>query len=176
MPLGDNCASAKEELFLPGISPYLKCNLHQQIFVDKKTGKKLCSHCRDGKNYEERIVENWPAEIATWMERNGFSLNLIPEHYPLCSKIVSGKNPIILSPTSQTEYKIRPGVNLNYQKILLDATVSNETKTIYWFLDGKLVFSGKPTEKAFFTPTHGIHRVLCTDDQGRSSEVRFIVK
>ena len=136
----------------------------------------MCSHCRDGKNYEERTVEKWPAEIATWMERNGFSLNLIPEHYPLCSKIVSGKNPIILSPTSQTEYKIRPGVNLNYQKILLDATVSNETKTIYWFLDGKLVFSGKPTEKAFFTPTHGIHRVLCTDDQGRSSEVRFIVK
>ncbi|MBC8185946.1 penicillin-binding protein 1C [candidate division KSB1 bacterium] len=176
MPLGEYCASAKDELFLPGISPYLKCNLHQLIFVDVKTGKRLCSHCRDGKNYEERIVEKWPAEIATWMARNGFSLDLIPEHYPLCSKIVSGKKPIILSPTSQTEYKIRPGVNLKYQKILLDATVSNETKTIYWFLDGKLVFSGRPTEKAFFTPTHGIHRVLCTDDQGRDSEVRFVIK
>ncbi len=176
MPLGEFCASAKEELFIPGYSPYKKCNLHQQILVDKKTGKRLCSHCRNGKNYEEKIVEKWPSEIATWMERNGFSLDLIPEHYPLCSKIVSGKKPIILSPTSQTEYKIRPGVNLKYQKILLDATVSNETKTIYWFLDGKLIFLGKPTKKAFFTPTPGIHHIICSDDQGRSSEVRFIVK
>jgi penicillin-binding protein 1C len=176
MPLGENCVSAKAELFIPGISPYLKCNLHQQIFVDTKTGKRLCSHCRVGKNYEGKIVEKWPVEIATWMERNGYRLDLIPEHYPLCSKIISGKNPIILSPTAQTEYKIRPGIDLNFQKILLDATVSNDTKTIYWFLDGKLIFSGKPIEKVFFSPTQGIHNLICTDDQGRSSDVRFTVK
>jgi penicillin-binding protein 1C len=176
MPLGENCVSAKEELYIPGISPYLKCNLHQQIFVDTKTEKRLCSHCRVGKNYEGKIVEKWPVEIATWMVRNGYRLDLIPEHDPLCFKIMSGKKPIILSPTAQTEYKIRPGINLKYQKILLDATVSNETKTIYWFLDGKLIFSGKPTDKAFFIPTQGIHSVICTDDQGRSSDVRFTVK
>ena len=176
MELGKYCASAKDELYLPGISPNLKCTIHQKILVDKKSGKRLCSHCRNGKKYEERIIEKWPVEIATWMERNGFPIDFIPEHYPLCSKILSGNKPIILSPTAKTEYKIRKNVDLKYQKILLDATVSNETKTIYWFLDGKLVFSGKPTKKAFIIPRLGTHHIICTDDQGRSSEVLFTVK
>ena len=128
------------------------------------------------KDYEKKVVEKWPAEIATWMERNGFPIDFIPEHYPLCSKIVSGKKPIILSPTAKTKYKIRPDLDLLYQKILLNASVSNETKKVYWFLDGKLVSSGKPTEKVFILPTPGDHHVLCTDDEGRSSEVSFTIK
>ena len=175
MPRSDYCSSAKEELYLPGISPHQPCTIHQQILVDKKTGTRLCSHCRKGKKYDEIIVEKWPAEIATWMERNGYSLDYIPEHYPACPKILAGKEPIILSPTADTEYKIRPAVDIKYQKILLDATVSNDTKTIYWFLDGKLIFSGQPTQKAFFTPASGKHRVICSDDQGRSAEVEFSI-
>ena len=44
------------------------------IMVDKKTGKRLCSHCRSGHDYNEKIVVNWPVEIATWMERNGYAV------------------------------------------------------------------------------------------------------
>jgi len=176
MPLSKNCASAKDELYLPGISPNQKCNIHQLILVDKKTGKRLCSHCRIGRKYEEKIVEQWPAEIATWMERNGYPIEKIPEHFASCSKLASGEKPIIRSPSANTEFKVRPTVDLKYQKILLDASVSNRTKKIFWFLDGKLIFSEEPTQKVFVTPKIGSHNLMCMDDEGRASEVKFVVK
>jgi len=67
-------------------------------------------------------------------------------------------------------------VDLKYQKILLDASVSNRTKKIFWFLDGKLIFSGHPTQKIFITPKIGSHNLMCMDDEGRVSEVKFVVK
>jgi penicillin-binding protein 1C len=176
MPLSKYCASAKEELCLPGKSPIQKCNIHQVIFVDKKTGSRLCSHCRIGRTYNEKIVEQWPAEIATWMARNGYPIEKIPEHFPGCSKLAAGDKPIIQSPSTNTEFKIRPAVALKYQKILLDASVSNRTQKIFWFLDGKLIYSGTPTEKIFIMPKIGSHNLLCMDDEGRASEVKFVVK
>jgi penicillin-binding protein 1C len=176
MPLSSNCASAKDELYLPGISPNQQCNIHQLILVDKKTGKRLCSHCRIGRKYEEKIVEQWPAEIATWLERNGYPVEKIPEHFAGCPKLASGEKPVIRSPSDNTEFKIRPTVALKYQKILLDASVSNRTKKIFWFLNGKLIYSGVPAQKVFITPKIGSHNLMCMDDEGRASEVKFLVK
>jgi penicillin-binding protein 1C len=171
-----HCSATKEELYLPGTSPNKPCSIHKVIWVDKETGKRLYPYCRIGREYEERIVERWPAGIATWLEKNGYPVDTIPEDHPKCTKIAPGEAPIIQSPTSNAEYKIRPGVNLKYQKILLDASVSNQIQTIYWFLDGHLIFSGKPTEKVFIIPTPGAHILICMDGEGRSSETRFIVR
>jgi len=175
MPASEFCVSRKDELFLPGVSPHYPCTIHQLVLIDKKTGKRLCTHCRSRRAYVEKIVEHWPAEIATWRERNGYPLAAIPEHYPHCAKVVSGKGPVIHSPSAGTEYQIRPGVDLKYQKILLDAAVSNQTKKIYWFMNRKLIFSGKPTAKVFITPTPGKHTLMCMDDEGRSSEMELII-
>ncbi len=176
MPLSKNCASAKDELYLPGISPNQECNIHQLILVDKKSGKRLCSHCRIGRKYAEKIVEQWPVEIATWLARNGYPIEKIPEHFAGCSKLASGEKPIIRSPSDNAEFKIRPTVALKYQKILLDASVSNRSKKIFWFLNGKLIYSGAPTQKVFVTPKIGNHNLMCMDDEGRASEVKFVVK
>ena len=171
-----NCPETKEELYIPGVSPAKVCNIHRKIDIDKKTGKRLCSICRQGREFETKIVCQWPAEIASWMERNGFPVDDIPEHFPDCPRILSGGRPVILSPTAQTVYKIRRGVDVAYQKILLEATVSNDTKNIFWLLDGKLVAEVDPKEKIFITPEPGKHRITCLDDLGRSAEVRFVVK
>jgi penicillin-binding protein 1C len=176
MALSNYCALVKEELYLPGKSPIEKCNIHQMILVDKKTGSRLCSHCRIGRTYDEKIVEQWPAEIATWMERNGYPIEKIPEHFSGCSKLASGEKPIIRAPSANTEFKIRPAVALKYQKILLDASVSNRTEKIFWFLNGKLIYSGVAAEKIFIEPKIGTHNLKCMDDEGRMSEVKFVVK
>ncbi|MFQ5770355.1 MAG: penicillin-binding protein 1C, partial [bacterium] len=176
MPVSKFCVSRKEEWFLPGISPNQPCTIHQLILVDQETGQRLCSHCRIGREYTEKIVEHWPAEIATWMARNGSPIDKIPAHYAKCSKMVAGEGPIIQSPTANTEFKIRPNVDLKYQNILLDASVSNRTKTIYWFQNGHLIFSGSPNEKVFLKATKGAHTLLCMDDEGRSSEVKIFIK
>ena len=176
MVLSKNCVSAKDELYIPGKSPNQPCNIHRLILIDKKTGKRLCSHCRIGRKYDEKIFEQWDAEIATWLERNGYPVEKIPEHFPGCSKVASGEKPVIRSPSADAEFKIRPAVDLKYQKILLDASVSNRTKKIFWFLDGKLIFSGAATQKVFIMPKLGGHKLICMDDEGRASEVKFVVK
>lgn len=175
MPLSEYCASAIDELSIPGVSPHQPCTLHQLVLVDQKTGQRLCSHCRIGRKYSEKIFEHWPAEIASWLTRNGRVIDPIPEHFIHCSKIVTGEGPVIHSPTANTEYKIRPGVNLDYQKILLDASVSNQTQKIFWFLNNRLIYSGVPNRKVFLTPQQGRHTLMCVDDEGRSSEVRIVI-
>ncbi len=170
------CPSTREEFYVPGRSPVAPCRLHQIVLVDKKTGYRLCSHCKLGRDYTERVVAHWPAEIAVWLEKNGYPLDDIPEHLPGCSRPAAGEAPVIRSPQPRAEYRLRKGVPARFQQILLDASVSNQTKTIYWFVDGEMIFQGPPTERVFLTPVPGTHTLLCMDDEGRASEVEITVR
>ena len=123
-----------------------------------------------------KVFEIWPPKIATWMERSGISVDRIPEHYQECSRFAAGAGPVIHSPSVNCEYAIRQGVDTEYQKILLEASVSNDTRNIFWFLDSKLIFHGPPTEKVFITPVSGRHTLVCMDDEGRSTEMTLMVR
>jgi penicillin-binding protein 1C len=170
------CPSSREEMFIPGHSPVGPCTLHEIVLVDHKTGYRLCSHCKQGRDYEEQVVAHWPAEIAVWLEKNGYPVDAIPEHLPSCTRLAAGEPPVIHSPQPDTEYRLRKGVPPAFQKILLDASVSNQTSKIYWFLNGEMIFDGDPTERVFMTPSPGRHTLLCMDDEGRSSEVTIQVR
>lgn len=176
MPLSQYCRHSKRELYIPGVSPNQQCTFHRAIAIDKETGTRLCPHCRIGRSYETKIFIVWPPEIATWLERNGISVDKLPPHYPECSQIVSGDGPIIHSPSADSEYIIRKNVDIEYQKILLEASVSNDSRNIFWFLDSKLIFNGSPTEKVFITPTPGKHKLACMDDEGRVTEMILKIK
>lgn len=175
MPATERCAATVDEMFVEGISPNLSCTMHELILVDSATGERLCNHCRSGRKMVERVITHWPTQIATWMERNGFQLERIPEHNMQCALIGTGDAPMIISPADKSQFKIRDGVKLDYQKILLDASVSNDTHTIYWFLNRKLIYSGDPSQRVFITPTRGSHTLICVDDAGRSSQITMTV-
>jgi penicillin-binding protein 1C len=175
LPMSPYCDASKTELYLPGISPQQECNIHRCVLVDDKSGYRLCPHCREGHKYHAVIYEQWPPQMATWMERNGYSITQIPAHNPKCTSLADGDGPVIYSPLARCDYKLRPGVDLKYQKILLDAKVSNSTANIYWFLDHNLIYSGPPTSQLFVTPTLGSHELICMDDEGRSATVTLNV-
>lgn len=176
MPATERCAATVDEMFIEGISPNLSCTMHELIYVNGATGERLCNHCRNGHKIAERVITQWPTQIATWMERNGFAVERIPEHNVQCALIRTGDSPVIISPADKSQYRVRDGVKLEYQKILLDASVSNDTHTIYWFLNRKLIYSGDPSERFFITPTRGAHTLICMDDAGRSSQVTMTVE
>jgi len=171
MELSPYCRHSKNELYVPGVSPNQQCTMHKAIAIDKETGMRLCSHCRIGRDYETKIFVVWQPEIATWMERNGILVDKLPPHYSECSQVASGDGPVIRSPSAGSEYMIRQGVDIGYQKILLEASISNDSRSIFWFLDSKLIFNGSPTEKVFITPTSGNHKLVCMDDEGRATEM-----
>ncbi len=176
MPLSAHWPTAKIDSYIPSVSPNTPCSRHKLITIDDQTGTTLCSHCRIGRTYQRVIFEEWPAEIATWLNRNGFAIQPIPPHNPDCSGVVARQGPIIRSLSGDSEYHIRAGVPLAYQKILLEASVSNRTKEIFWFVDGQLIFKGDPTEPVFLTPIAGKHLLTCVDDEGRSTSRTLAIK
>ena len=182
-----HCPAHKSDVYIPGISSVAICAIHKRIYVDGDTGYSLCSHCRnlptvasteDAENYttrtahnsvETKIFEEWPAEAATWLAKNGFAVPVLPEHNPLCTGTIAGTAPVILSPTEDTVYYIRDGVPLAHQKIQLSASTSNRTQQLFWFLDGELIFKGNAGEQYWLTPVKGEHTLTCVDAEGRSA-------
>ena len=180
-----HCPTRKNDVYIPGISPVKACAIHKRVYIDEVTGYSLCSHCRNlpttEKNYDQgprdrhntnvqtKIFEEWPAEAATWLAKNGFAVPVLPKHNPLCTGTIAGTAPVILSPTADTVYYIRDGVPLEQQKIQLSASTSNRTQQLFWFLDGELIFKGNAGQPYWFTPVKGEHTLTCVDAEGRST-------
>ena len=176
-PISAHCPTRKSTVYISGVSPVATCTIHKRVSIDETTGYSLCSHCRnldttvsrDG--YKTVIFEEWPAEAATWLAENGFAVPVLPEHNPLCNGTIAGTAPVILSPTENTVYYIRPGVPLENQKIRLSASASNRTQELFWFLDGALIFKGNAGQQYWLTPVKGKHLLTCVDAEGRSASL-----
>ena len=176
-PVSPHCPTRKSDVYIPGISPVATCTMHKRIYIDEATGYSLCSHCRNlhktapQKRDKAIIFEEWPAEAATWLAKNGFAVPVLPAHNPLCNGAIAGTAPIILSPTKDTVYYIRAGVPLENQKIRLSASASNRTQELFWFLDGELIFKGDAGQQYWLTPVKGKHLLTCVDAEGRSASL-----
>jgi len=176
MPATEICPETVAEYFIPNVSPSTRCTIHQKITIDRLTGNSLCVHCRQNRDFQDKVFALWPSRLATWMERNGHPLDKIPPHFPKCTALIHGAPPIIRSPVENCEYVFRSGVPSEFQKILLDASVSNDVRKIFWFVDGTLVRTASPKEKIFYLPTPGTHRLVCMDELGRSTEMDLVVR
>ncbi|MXY27555.1 penicillin-binding protein 1C [Candidatus Poribacteria bacterium] len=176
-PVSPHCPTRKSDVYISGVSPVATCTIHKPVSIDEATGYSLCSHCRsldktESQNgYKTVIFEEWPAAAATWLAENGFAVPVLPEHNPLCNGAIAGTAPVILSPTEDTVYYIRPGVPLENQKIRLSASASNRTQELFWFLDGELIFKGNAGQQYWLTPVKGKHLLTCVDAEGRSASL-----
>ncbi len=170
-PVGDNCPEAVDEYYLYGVSPSEQCDMHRKYFIDKETGLRLTKSCRRGRKYTEKNFVVWPKEIATWMKREGYPIEDIPEYRTDCENTSGGQAPVIVSPQPGVQYFIREDAPIEHQKILLDASVSNTVGRIYWFIDGEMVSSAAPGEKKFYMPTRGRHKIVCMDGAGLTTEI-----
>jgi len=171
-----DCVHTVEELYLRNVSPVNQCNIHRAFYVDDQTGYRLCKSDLGERSYHRRVFEIWPPEVATWMERNGYPLDWIPPLLPASQNLMAGSGPVIRSPEASCEYRLRRGISPEYQRILLDASAENSVNKIFWFLDGKLVWSGPPEEKTFIHPETGEHNLVCEDDHGRSTSMRLVIR
>ena len=168
-PLSLHCPTSITDVYIPGISSARECDTHKTVQIDVDTGARLCSSCRFGRSYRQEKIAVFPAEVATWLNVNGFAVPKLPDHNENCTRLLAGTKPIVLSPSQDTVYHIRPSIPLEYQRIRLSASVSGDTQDIFWFLNGELVFNGKAVEPTFLTPVIGKHELTCIDGAGRST-------
>lgn len=167
------CEMTISELYIPGVSPEAKCDIHKEIALDAATGFRLCRFCTSGKSIIAKTFEDWDPKTATWLSKTGRLSGRIPEHNPSCSGTSSGDRPVIISPNEDIYYIIREHLSPQQQGILLDASVASGTKNIYWFVDGDLYGKANPGQKLFLIPRRGIHELTCSDDRGRSTTIKI---
>lgn len=167
----ENCPETVDELYIYGVSPTAQCDMHRKFYIDDETGLRLSKSCRAGRGYKEKLFVIWPREIAMWMKREGWPVEDVPEYRKDCGAFASGQAPVIISPQADVEYYMRDDAPAEHQKIPLDAAVSNTVNKVFWFVDGEMLASGPPTEKHFYFPARGRHRIICMDSEGYSSAV-----
>lgn len=172
----DNCPTLVTEYYLPDKSPNYECNLHKTVLVDKSSGYRLPANYPKDNSVKEVEYINWSAPVATWMVESGYSIYHLPDLKPEFKQQIVGKPPIIVSPSANMIYYLRDEIPLKFQKIAFQASVSNDAKKIFWFLNGKLIGTSKVGEKFYYLPEVGRHRLICQDDLGRITELELIVK
>ncbi len=169
------CPALRRADYIKDVSSLRHCKIHREILVDRITGKLLCRACSSNNHAEEKVVEFWPSRLNSWLISQGGAAPL-PEHDPNCSGQLSDQGPVVSSPESFGVYKIRTDAPLEYQQILLAASVAPDCSQIHWFIDNNLLMTSKPSERVFYQPKSGKHSVMCVDDQGRSATVDFTVE
>lgn len=173
---GRYCQNLVTESYLTDRSPDQECRFHRAYLVDPRSGHRLPPHYASlSRHAVEKAYVQWPPRIAAWMEANGYPVERIPPLIPDWQRLQPGQAPIIRSPSENYTYQLREGIALEFQKICLEAAAANDVHQLYWFIDGKLVGTVQPGEKLFYLPVPGKHRLVCQDDQGRSSEMRLVI-
>jgi len=167
------CDATREELYLLGRSSQEACTMHQRIIIDDSTGCRLCPNCRTGRDYHAETVIQYPPEVVNWMSANGQNVSHIPPHNPKCVSMAQGSAPTITSPAEDCQYRLRSDAPVEYQKIQLQAAVDAGVKTVYWFMDGTLLYKGAPGGELFLLLKPGRHEIICLDDEGRRA-VRIV--
>lgn len=179
-PLAPFCKAKRMDYFLPGVSSNIACSVHQRIYVRKKDGAQVCRLCMDGplKAYQEKIVEIWPPDIATFFRSRGKTDVLLPPHNPQCRIVLQEKDKGLKmrSPLPGGFYSVTGALSADAQKIPLMVQSRNSGNNVYWYVDNVLIGQGPPDQVFYVQPTPGLHRASVMDIRGHFDTAEFRVR
>ena len=162
---GPHCNHTVWTWFIPGVSPIAACDVHREIFVEKDNGLRAC---KEGPNTTAKVFEFWPSDLLKIFRQAGVPRSLPPNYDPSCGIAAEarGRPPQITSPLPGVTYNIRSASN--EEKIPLTAVTDADARTLYWFVDEKLVGRTPAGRPFFWPPEPGRFTVRAVDDQGRA--------
>jgi len=173
---GPFCPVRMKATYLPGRSLLVQCTYHRQVLVDAGTGDLLSGDCIRERPHEFRRLTVFPAELVAWWRAQGSPVPEPPRVSSACRGIPAGDPPRIVSPAAATPYRLRRDTPPEYQRIPLVAHTSAEASRLFWYQDGTLVASTAPGENHFLPSLQGEHRLVVTDDLGRSDGITYRVE
>jgi penicillin-binding protein 1C len=118
----------------------------------------------------------FPAELVAWWRAQGSPMPVPPRMSAACRGVPAGEAPRIVSPAAATPYRIRRDTPAEYQRIPLIAQASAEASRLFWYQDGLLVAATSAGENHYLPSAPGEHRLVVTDDLGRSDGVTYKVE
>ncbi len=173
LPPSDFCTNTTIDYYIPGVSPYQRCEHLKEVYVNEKETMSYCRTCLPSKGYKTKYYPNYLPELVNFFEEEKRPYNKIPEHNPACNRIFNTLAPTITSLGDGMEYILISGEN---QQLMLKCNADNTVKKVWWYINNRLIQQAKVTERVFFTPTAGNHKISCTDDRGRNTDIWIKVK
>ncbi len=154
--------------------PTARCEMHQNIEVDRATGLQVRPGCREGKDVEQRTVVEWPAAVQRWLAEAWRSEPVAPPLAPDCAPATVGAAPTIVSPEAGLTAVLLPGVDPTEQDVPLEAT--GGPGELDWFVDGLWLGRAHAHERVWWTPSAGEHELMVVDPAGRSARQTLMVR
>ncbi|MES1211211.1 MAG: penicillin-binding protein 1C, partial [Acidobacteriota bacterium] len=173
---GPYCPVRRRVPYLPGRSHLVQCTWHRRVLVDAGTGELLAGDCLAGRPHAFRLLTVFPAELVAWWRAQGEPVPEPPRLSPACGGIPDGEPPRIVSPDGTTPYRLRRDALPEDQRIPLVARAGAGVSRLFWYQDGRLVAATAPQESRFLPGVPGEHRLVVTDDLGRSGGVTYRVE
>lgn len=173
LPPNAFCEDQVMDHFMPLVSTTETCSHLQEIFVSPDETHSYCRSCLPEVGYKKMPFPVYAPEIVAFYEKEHIRYEKIPTHNPKCERIFSGNPPEIISPIDGLDYIIDRTDN---DQLMLSCNVSNDVKTVYWYINEVFYQSSEATANLFFTPNEGESKVTCVDDKGRKREVTVAVR
>lgn len=137
------------------VSPYYK-----KVFINSK-GEEIDSRSEEFIESKEKIVLSYPIELLDYMARENISISNVRDEK---IKIIYPLNNI----------KIFLPKDFEERKRLIVKVANPKNKKLYWYHNGKYIFSGRDRERAFDF-LEGEHRLTLVSESGEVVEVKFYI-
>lgn len=173
---GRHCPRTKPGWFIPGVSPIKVSTVYRAIPIDLATGKRACFP--DPEHTQMEVYEFWPSDLLAIFRQAGIARRLPPPYLEQCSldqQSSSGVAPRITSPSKVITYTLRAD-RLEKERIPFEAVSDADVKTLYWFVDNRLVGQARAGQVFFWPAAAGDFTVSVLDDHGRANEINIKVR
>jgi penicillin-binding protein 1C len=167
------CTNQIMDYYIPGVSNTDACDHMQMVYVDPKEKLSYCRSCLPKAGYVEKLYPNYPPEMINYFALYNIPYQKVPEHNPECPRVYKDKSIAIESPVNGMEYIL---MKKESHSIMLKCEAGNDVTAIYWYVNDKFFGKAKPEQTLFFTPEDGKVKVSCTDDKGRTANVKISVR
>lgn len=169
----DFCANTVMDYYIPLVSPSTTCDNRKEVMVSADEKISYCKYCVPANGYKKKLYKVVPPEMQAYFEENRMGYEKIPPHNPKCDRVFVEGAPVITFPKANTEYFLN---RKEPEPLQLCCNVTNDVKTVYWYINNKFYKQTDAHKKEFFRPEEGNVKISCTDDKGRNSNVWVKVK
>jgi penicillin-binding protein 1C len=172
---GRYCPGTAPAWFIPGVSPIRVSTVHRAIPIDNVSGKRACYH--DPRTSHQEVYEFWPSDLLRIFRQAGVARRTPPPFLQTCSleqQRSKGIAPRIISPSPFIDYTRK----LNRKEpdlIPFEAVADADVKTLYWFVDNRLVGRTKASHVLLWPAETGQFTVSVMDDHGQADKLSLRV-
>jgi penicillin-binding protein 1C len=173
------CPHRKWAWMIPGRSPIAKCDIHRQVLVSRKTGRRLCSVAKP-RDAELKVFEFWSSDLLSALKDVGIHKALPPDFEPGCDpadeSLASGRAPEILSPRREVAYALSLSASDPRNVIPFEAISDADARGLSWFVGSEFVGRSGTREPFLWHARRGKHLVTVVDERGRSASAELEVR